>query len=295
MKKLFAIVLMLVLIFSLGITSFAYPQSSTEMEALNEIEYWTWAIWNDSYSVFTENIPSIQSHLYNILSNILDVNDFTRSIYSEIKSLNNNLFGPNAYLVPLAETLSSNLSSLNDEFILFSDSFFNNISWGEPFAEVVQNNLVSLNDSITTIFEDVHQLKEVLADDEDLLYKESQKANQESAFNSFFSSSSVSSLSPSSFTGLSNGFADFSSYLYGSDISSADLVGSSFESGLAILRGQDPTGSDAFFPLAWFSEATAADIDLVSSFYSIRDDSESVTDYYSQQRDLYLSFFGRGD
>lgn len=280
MKKLFAIVLMLVLVFSLCITSFAYPHSSTEMEALNEIEYWTWAIWNDSYSVFTENIPSIQSHLYNILSNILDVNDFTRSIYSEIKSLNNNLFGPNAYLVPLAETLSSNLSSLNDEFILFSDSFFNNISWGEPFAEVVQNNLVSLNDSITTIFHDVHQLKEVLASDEDLAIRDSQSQNLLSSAQLFLNGgSSDSSLGANdfmAFKGMSSSVFQLFSFTPNYNVASQFTQFLNYFSYIGEA-------------VDWFTESTYNSLVTVPSTYSLRDDSNRVVTHYYEDtlKELY--------
>lgn len=230
MKKIISLLLCMVMIFSFAVPSFAIGDHDTELGALNSIDYYVYWMFQD----FTEDLEDLKTWNFNSMNQLLDINDFTRSVYNELQSLNDKLFGDTSFLTPFATSILNQFTSLNDEFKFFSDSFFNGISWGEPFAEVVQNNLVDMVDYLynmddnilsltssvdnletgiltlfgvaddkwqdysdswySSIYNDVHQLKEVLADDEDLAFKESQKENQQYVQDNFFSSSSDLSL-----------------------------------------------------------------------------------------------------
>ncbi|MBR3963045.1 MAG: hypothetical protein IKK14_05920 [Oscillospiraceae bacterium] len=245
MKKIISLLLCMVMIFSFAMPSFAIGDNDTELDALNSIDYYVYWMFQD----FSEDLEDLKTWNLNSMNQLLDINDFSRSIFNELSSLNNNLFGETSFITPFADSILTEFSSLNDEFKFFSDSFFNGISWGEPFAEVVQDNLNDMNyylgyletylpdisgtlDNLnsasltlfglassgwkdysdswyTSIYNDVHQLKEVLADDEDLSFKESQKENQQYIQDTFFNPGSALSLDVSKLTDFTKQFTDF--------------------------------------------------------------------------------------
>lgn len=284
MKKLISLVLVLVLVFALAVPSFAYPHSDTEMEALNEIEYWTWAIWNDSYYVFTENIPTIQNHLYNILSNTLDINGFTRSIYNELDSLNSNFFGNFSRVEPFADTLLNSISGIQDSFNFFNDSFFDNVLWGEPFAEVVQDNL-------TAMAYDLQQLRKVLADEQDLVIRNKQNSNFSIVSSLFLSgNSSYNSLGSSDFSSvISLPLTLFSLF---SMPGSSNSSNGAFKTGFQYLN----YFTDGTYNIAtWFDPSTKESLVTVPMTYSRDNSNVVVTHYYQDTLSVIDSIIGGDD
>lgn len=311
MKKLISLVLVLMLVFALAVPSFAYPQSDTEMEALNEIEYWIYWIHQD----FSEKLEDLKTWNYQSMMQLLDINDFTRSIFSKLDSINNSFFGNLTYVEPLAVTITNSLSSLEDSFNFFNDSFFDNVLWGEPFAEVVQDNLTAMAADLEhtyqlqqylisdrwdfidgtwwkSMYDDLHQLKEVLASDEDLALRESVSSDVSVFSNLFFNRNS------DSFAGLDVGaissFGDFSSSIrnfYTVDAGSNTSDNFYVTSELFVYTIN--------LPFEWFSDVTLSDLNSVSSGYSLNRSSDTpqlATSYYQDTIDrlsnLRSDFFG---
>lgn len=128
-----------------------------------------------------------------------------------------------------------------------------------PFGRLVLfygNNLV--NDTPTygsgpTLYKIIHQLQQVLASDDDLQLKQDNKANEDAATDAFVNgSSSQTSLGPGDIGNLKDVGGTFN------DLTSLNGQ-SSVSSFLSGLTSADGTGQ------GWFSEATRASLDAVSS------------------------------
>lgn len=298
MKRIFAFVLMLVLIFSFSVSAFASSHTS-ELDALNSIDNWSKSIWQvltnkiaAEIDVMVDDLDLIATRNYTMLSYLLDISDFTRSTYQEIEA--------------------------------FTDSFFNEVSWGEPFAEVVQDSLSDLNfysqsiasemaeipgtlNNINTalltihglgsqgwedyedswflaVYNDVHQLKEVLASDEDLALRDSQSQNLITSSQLFFngqsSDSSVGVNDLGALKGLSSSFFDFFSSTQNFD------AASEFNQTFFYLQTSMQEGN------VWFSEATYNSLVTVPMTYSRDNSNVVVTHYYQDSIDFLNSLVG---
>lgn len=350
MKKFISIVLCLVLVFSFSMPSFAVGDHDTELDALNNIDYyvyWIFEDFSDKLDTLNERVlniflrlmdtigvsvnnmdgylsdiktnvsSSIVPNLSNSLAQLLDINDFTRSSYDELKRIRENLFGETLYLQSFASVVSDNLLTLvTNENNLKSNFWRTDDSYQDSFYKYIANDLNSLKqrewalwnaslkwESFTTswyyqVYDNLEMLQQVLADEDDLALKESQKANQESAFDSFFfnddSYDTSTSLSPGSFSALSDGFKSVQRY-FGVESNSEDTISDGFYLITEIFAGNDPTESGSS-PLSWFSAETALDIDKSGLTYSLRSNKPViVTDYYESQFDYLKSFRSRGD
>lgn len=341
MKKIFAFLLMLVLIFSLSVTSFASSHSS-ELDALNSIDSWSESIWqvlvqvgSSAYNIESDvdsirsNSSTLVNHAYNILNNILDINEYSRlnndeliKINTAFERLNLNLFGSTVWLQPFATAVKENLdyqkTAIDVVFGLSSNSWHN---YDDSFFYHVDENLLDIGRSIE-LFSDrfnsfnsffrqefdentgegsagyaLYMLQQVLADEEDLAMKESQKANQESAFDSFFNGGSDTGFSTSlgsfDFSGLSSGLSFFDSFFFapeGYSLPTYVKLNESFDIFGSVFSNQD--FGDGLFPLGWFSDATANDISRVQSTFSRDSSTRIVTHYYSDQMETIENVFG---
>lgn len=287
MKKLFSLVLVLVLVFALAVPSFAYPHSDTEMEALNEIEYWTYWIHQDFTGYFNDIdtwFSTLVSRSESSLSNLLDINEYLRSVNSEITSLNDNLFGNFTFIEPFVISISDSISGLQDSFNFFNDSFFDNVLWGEPFAEVVQDNLTAMAD-------DLNQLREVLADEQDLYIRNRQESNFSTVSSLFLAGqSNPYSLNSSDFSTVTSLpqtlFSLFS--MPGSGSSSKGAISSGFQYLNYFTNG-------TYNLATWFEPSTRESLVTVPMTYS-RDRSQAVvTHYYQDTLEVLYPILGGDD
>lgn len=114
MKKFVALLLALVLVFSMSVPSFAYE---TELEALEDIQYYIYWIFEDFTVDLTDmqtSLTSIQNNVFNALSNLLDINEYTRLTVDELQKLNSNLFGETVRLTSFADSIQILLGNIND-------------------------------------------------------------------------------------------------------------------------------------------------------------------------------------
>lgn len=223
MKKFISLVLSFVLILSFGCVAFG--SHSSELDALNNIDYYVYWIFSDftdlltdtknyTYNIYgktvlmtqylnsmTDNIDILTGRSESVLSNLVDINDYSRQIFTEVQTIRKNLFGELVFLEPFANTVTKTLNEIRD----------------------------------------------VLADEEDLALKESQKDNQQAIQDSFFNPDSETSVSPDKIGDLASlsdsfiGSFDFSDHVGNTDPFS--YIGE---------------GSEA---LSWFSAETGKDID----------------------------------
>lgn len=179
-----------------------------------------------------------------------DLTSFASQNHSDFAFLFDSVFDP----VPSG--LSSTQSgSYRYPIFLDSDDTIYYGSFGNALLFAI-NNLTNDRASFAggpTLFHIVHQLQQVLASDDDLQLKNDNKANEDAATDAFVNgNSSNTSLGPGDFGNLKDVGVSFN------DLTSLNGQ-SSVTSFLNGLTSADGTGQ------GWFSEATRASLDAVSS------------------------------
>ena len=179
-----------------------------------------------------------------------DLTSFATQNHADFNFLFDSVFDP----VPSG--LSSTQSgSYRYPIFLDSDDTVYYGSFGNALLFAI-NNLTNDRASFAggpTLFHIVHQLQQVLASDDDLALKNDNKANEDAATDAFVNgNSSQTSLGPSDFGNLKDVGGSFN------DLTSLNGQ-SSVTSFLNGLTSADGTG------LGWFSEATRASLDAVST------------------------------
>lgn len=206
---------------------------------------------NQHLGTISSTLGTIDSHIGSGFELIhSDLTSFASQNHADFNFLFDSVFDP----VPSG--LSSTQSgSYRYPIFLDSDDTIYYSSFGNALLFAI-NNLTNDRASFAggpTLFHIVHQLQQVLASDDDLALKNDNKANKDAATDAFVNgSSSSTSLGPGDIGNLKNVggiFNDLTSLNGQSSVSS-------FLSGLASADG---TGQ------GWFSEATRASLDAVSS------------------------------
>lgn len=320
MKKLISIVLMLVLIFALAVPSFAatditnWPTYFTGQydsqiygtltqildeldEGLKSIDYTTYDIfeilsdnveisqerWNYFEEIVMPYISGLYSNTGSIFSIIQELHFEEMDYYKEemVPSITSAIGGVTSAVNRNTDWVQYDYYALVDFYDRFDAEF--NKDTGEGSAGYA-----------------LYMLQQVLADEDDLALKESQKDNQESAFDNFFNGGNSfeynTSLNFDSFKRLSEGITSFGNFFSnvgeGSLSPTLSLYGG-FQSVFAILNNED-VGGDGFLPFGWFSQATADNISSVPSTFSRDPSIRIVTNYYGEQMERFENFF-RGD
>lgn len=239
-----------------------------------------------NYSVVLSNIYSNTSSISSTLSYLYDVNSGlvqrVIEIQSKIDDSNQHLGTISSTLGTIDSHLISFASQNHADFNFLFDSVFDPVpsglstthsayyrypiflnsddtvyygSFGNALLFAL-NNLTNDRASFAggpTLFHIVHQLQQVLASDDDLALKNDNKANEDAATDAFVNgNSSNTSLGPGDFGNLKDVGASFN------DLTSLNGQ-SSVTSFLNGLTSADGTGQ------GWFSEATRASLDAVSS------------------------------
>lgn len=185
MKRLASIFLCLVLVFSFSVTSFA--AFDNELDALNFIELNTDNIFTVAFNLFNllsemdmaaDSFYSQSLTFYtSALNNILDINEFTRlsseydeELLAELKKQNSYLFGNEMWLTSLGTQVTFHLDN---------------------------------------IYGKVSDLVEVLADPDDVALKDSQKNNQETIQENFFTPGSDTSIDMGKISNVADLSSDF--------------------------------------------------------------------------------------
>lgn len=137
----------------------------------------------------------------------------------------------------------------------FSDGSILYVTWGNWLLALMQNLTLDIGNPVggRSLYGLVSQLQQVLASDDDLQLKEDNKANEDAATDAFLNgSSSQTSLGPGDIGNLKDVGGTFN------DLTSLNGQ-SSVTSFLNGLSSADGTGQ------GWFSEATRASLDAVST------------------------------
>lgn len=221
------------------------------------------SIYGDTHSI-SAAIPSITQYLSSIITNIgtaqiaitNHIDSASALNHSDWDFLFDNVFYSGVGSGTFSPTLLNRYPYLPSGTVAGSDA----VVFG-TFGRLLLfygNNLVNDvpvygNSNVPTLYKLVHQLQQVLASDDDLALKNDNKANEEAATSDFVNgSSSKTSLGASDFGNLKDIGSNFNDL--------ASLNGqSSVSSFLSGLSSADGTGQ------GWFSEATRASLDAVSS------------------------------
>ena len=206
---------------------------------------------NEHLGTISSTLGTIDSHIGSGFELIhSDLTSFASQNHADFNFLFDSVFDP----VP------SGLSSTQSGYFRYpifldSDDTVYYGSFGNALLFAI-NNLTNDRASFAggpTLFHIVHQLQQVLASDDDLALKNDNKANEDAATDAFVNgNSSQTSLGPSDFGNLKDVGGSFN------DLTSLNGQ-SSVSSFLNGLTSADGTGQ------GWFSEATRASLDAVSS------------------------------
>ena len=206
---------------------------------------------NQHLGIISSSLGVIDSHIGSGFELIhSDLTSFASQNHADFNFLFDSVFDP----VPSG--LSSTQSgSYRYPIFLDSDDTIYYGSFGNALLFAI-NNLTNDRASFAggpTLFHIVHQLQQVLASDDDLALKNDNKANEDAATDAFVNgNSSQTSLGPSDFGNLKDVGGSFN------DLTSLNGQ-SSVSSFLNGLTSADGTGQ------GWFSEATRASLDAVST------------------------------
>lgn len=320
MKKLISIVLMLMLIFALAVPSYAidignWPSYYTGQydsqifgtlgQILDELDRGLGSIDGTVYDIYTVlfNNVEISQERWNYVEEIIvpyisGIFSHTASLYDRIQIQHDDLM--DYYSEELEPNIIGAINGVTSA--VNTDAYWNQLNYfntSDIYSE--------LWDQFNTQQEghlgySLYMLQQVLADEDDLALKESQKDNQESAFDNFFDSNASSgkfstSIDSGAFNSLSSGFSVFATFFgtFSSDdspLGSSGLLNNGFASFELVFANLDL--GDGFLPLGWFSQATADNISSVPSTFSRDPSSRIVTNYYDEQIEKLENFF-RGD
>lgn len=206
---------------------------------------------NQHLGTISSTLGTIDSHIGSGFELIhSDLTSFASQNHADFNFLFDSVFDP------VSSGLSSTQSgSYRYPIFLDSDDTVYYGSFGNALLFAI-NNLTNDRASFAggpTLFHIVHQLQQVLASDDDLALKNDNKANEDAATDAFVNgNSSNTSLGPGDFGNLKDVGVSFN------DLTSLNGQ-SSVTSFLNGLTSADGTGQ------GWFSEATRASLDAVSS------------------------------
>ena len=215
------------------------------------------SIYGDTHSI-SAAIPSITQYLSSIITNIGTAQIAITNHIDSASAQNHSDWDFLFDFVLQAGTGSATSSPGGYNRYPYISSGSTTIEYG-TFGRLLLfygNNLVNDTPSYgrgPTLYKVIHQLQKVLASDDDLALKNDNKANEDAATSDFVNgSSSKTSLGASDFGNLKDIGSNFNDL--------ASLNGqSSISSFLSGLSSADGTGQ------GWFSEATRASLDAVSS------------------------------
>lgn len=304
-KKFVSLVLCMALLSSFTVSASAYDVNDIYNQVLairNELGYpqGNWSSLRRAINYIADNLPSSPKNYSAVLSNIYSNTSSISSTLSHLYDVNSGLVkrvieiqskidDSNQHLGTISSTLwdiDSHLTSFasqnHADFNFLFDSVFDPVPSGLSLTQTgsyrypiflnsddtvyygsfgnallfALNNLTNDRPSFAggpTLFHIVHQLQQVLASDDDLALKNDNKANEDAATDAFVNgNSSNTSLGPGDFGNLKDVGVSFN------DLTSLNGQ-SSVTSFLNGLTSADGTGQ------GWFSEATRASLDAVSS------------------------------
>lgn len=304
-KKFVSLALCMVLLSSFTVSASAYDVNDiyNQVTAIrNELGYpqGNWSSLRRAINYIADNLPSSPRNYSDVLSNIYFNTSSISSILSDLYDVNSGLAQrvieiqskidvSNQHLGTISFTLGtidshigSGFDQNHADFNFLFDSVFDPVPSGLSSTQsgsyrypvfldsdntiyygsfgnallFALNNLTNDRASFAggpTLFHVVHQLQQVLASDDDLALKNDNKANEDAATDAFVNgSSSSTSLGPGDIGNLKDVGGTFN------DLTSLNGQ-SSVSSFLSGLTSADGTG------LGWFSEATRASLDAVSS------------------------------
>lgn len=304
-KKFASLALCMALLSSFTVSASAYDVNDiyNQVTAIrNELGYpqGNWSSLRRAINYIADNLPSspenystvlsnIMSNSYSLVSSLSDIYNVNSGLVQRVIEIQSQIDASNQHL----GTISSTLGTIDSHLISFAsqnhadfnflfDSVFDPVPSGLSSTQsgsyrypifldsddtiyygsfgnallFALNNLT--NDRVSfaggpTLFYLVHQLQKVLASADDLQLKNDNKANEDAATDAFVNgNSSQTSLGPSDFGNLKDVGGSFN------DLTSLNGQ-SSVSSFLNGLTSADGTGQ------GWFSEATRASLDAVSS------------------------------
>lgn len=303
MKKTFvAVFFCMALLSSFTVSASAYDVNDIYIQVTairDELGYpkGDWSSLRRAINYIADNLPSSPKDYSTTLSNIYNNTSSLASTVNAIKGDTNNISNRSTDILNKLADISTNIGTAQIAITNHLDSFAtqNHSDWDFLFNSVLNpwtgsatssptdfnrypyitsgstsleygtfgrlvlfygNNLV--NDTPTygsgpTLYKIIHQLQQVLASDDDLQLKQDNKANEDAATDAFVNgSSSNTSLGPGDIGNLKFVGGTFN------DLTSLNGQ-SSVTSFLSGLTSADGTGQ------GWFSEATRASLDAVSS------------------------------
>lgn len=280
-NKLVSLVLCMALLSSLTVSASAYDVNDiyNQVYAIrNELGYpsGNWSSLRRAVNYIADHLPGSPVDYSTVLSNIYkntsSIDSVLDSIYGDTHSISAAIPSITQYLSSIItnigtaqiaitnhiDTLYSYFSDPKPIYFLLDDGSSSTVSL--DFQQSIGRLVAGLtfggfNASIgdRTLYSRIKQLQEALASDDDLALKNDNKANEEAATSDFVNgSSSKTSLGVSDFGNLKDIGSNFNDL--------ASLNGqSSVSSFLSGLSSADGTGQ------GWFSEATRASLDAVSS------------------------------
>lgn len=299
MKKTFvSVVLCMALLSSFTVSASAYDVNDiyNQVTAIrNELGYpqGNWSSLRRAINYIADNLPSspknysdvlsnIYSNIFSISSTLSNLYDVNSGLVQRVIEIQSKIDASNQHLGTIDFHIASFASQNHADFNFLFDSVFDPVpsglsstqsgsyrypifldfddtiyygSFGNALLFAI-NNLTNDRASFAggpTLFHIVHQLQQVLASDDDLALKNDNKANEDAATDAFVNgNSSNTSLGPGDFGNLKDVGVSFN------DLTSLNGQ-SSVTSFLNGLTSADGTGQ------GWFSEATRASLDAVSS------------------------------
>ena len=226
MKKIVALVLSFVMIFSFAVPSFAI----TSDDQSNDLK----SGWGSASSIPSYPTGYSQSwfylmlyHTYQIRQTLNNIDTDTANIYSRLLLINDSVTD----LLANSNFIKAGVSSIEDYSKLInstlnsvkvnSDSILSNVENLVNYVDNVENLISTTNTRLSSILADTDMLQKVLADEDDLAFKNSQKDNQQTAQDSFFTPGNGSSIDSDKLGGLKSStdsfFGSIDLSFYGSD------------------------------------------------------------------------------
>ena len=239
-----------------------------------------------------DQVINIVSNSSNALAQLLDINDFTRANYDELDSFNTNFFGDVVHLTPFASSLTTLLEDISDTVVdestetrtLIEDSVMPQLlaQFSRLYLGITNFRTDFKNEFDHTQVDSsgyaLYMLQHVLADEEDLQFKED---NEEQKGN-------ILNLAVNGFDGVGFGFFDifsvfshsfdsFGNYLFDADVQRTQVIGEIFDN------------QDIW---AWFSSRNDVAINGVQTFARNSNEPEIVTDFYNQNKSELFELLG---
>lgn len=191
MKRIIAFVLMLVLVFSFSVPSFAVTadEQSTSLKSG----------WGSTSSV--PSYPSgyssswfyiILYHTYQIRTLLNSIDSDTGNIAIDVDKISSDI----SSIELDVSSIESDVDTIRQNSVSIISAINNIIS----YVDELETSLSTTNSTLSSILSDTDMLQKVLADEDDLAFKKSQKQNEEAAIDNFFNPNNDLSVKPSDIT-----------------------------------------------------------------------------------------------